>query len=275
VSEGDVSRAGDRERSGTLYVVATPIGNVGDLSERAREVLSGVDRVLCEDTRRTRRLLDRVGVSTRLESHHEHNERRRVDRLVSALLAGADVALVSDAGTPELSDPGYPLVRAAGAAGVPVVSIPGPSAITAALSVAGLPTDRFVFLGYLPPRIARRRALLERVRDLDMTLVVFEAPHRVAKTLGAIEEVLGDRPAAICRELTKQHEEVIRGGLGELRAHVARQEPRGELTLVIGGAPARETERAFHGAALEMYERLVAEGIEPDEARRRTREVFG
>lgn len=263
---------------GTLYVVATPIGNVRDMSPRAVDVLSRVDRVLCEDTRRTRRLLDRLGVRARLESHHEHNERRHVGRLVDALTDGATIALVSDAGTPELSDPGYPLVRAATEAGVSVVAVPGPSAVVAALGVSGLPTDRFVFLGYLPPRAARRRALLETVRALPMTLVIFEAPHRTRPTLAALADVLGDRAAALCRELTKRHEEVRRGTLAELGAHAAGQELRGEITLVVAGhqvSRAGAADAPLRGGALEMFQRLVDEGTDPDEARRRTREVFG
>lgn len=272
----------DHERQpispGTLYLVSTPIGNVSDLSSRAIDVLGRVDRVLCEDTRRTRRLLSRLGISARLESHHEHNERRHVARLVEALKGGSTLALVSDAGTPEVSDPGYPLVRAATAAELPVVAVPGPSAVLAALSVSGLPTDRFVFLGYLPPRAARRRALLAEVGELSMTLVLFEAPHRTARTLAALDEALGDRRAALCRELTKRHEEVVRGTLRELSAHATRQQPRGEITLVVAGAEAARPDVAdapFRGAALEMFEKLVAEGTDPEEARRRTREVFG
>jgi len=271
--------AGSQVRPGTLYVVATPIGNLGDLTPRAREVIAAVDAVLCEDTRRTGLLLSRVGLEARaLRSHHEHNEVALAAGLVAELVDGRSLALVSDAGTPLVSDPGYRLVRACHEASVPVVAVPGASAAIAALSISGLPTDRHVFLGYLPPRAARRRALLEEVRGLRMTLILYEGPHRLRKTLGDLADELGDRPAALCRELTKVHEEVRRDTLSGLAAWAASATVRGELTLVVGGAAddaGDDPEPAFVGRALEMYEALLAEGVDPAEARRKTHEVFG
>jgi len=265
-------------KPGTLFLVATPIGNLDDVTPRAIEVLRSVDRVLCEDTRHTGRLLDRLGITARLQSFHEHNERAAVPRVVARLSEGQSVALVSDAGTPGVSDPGYRLVRSAAAAGVVVVPIPGPSAVLAALVVSGLPTDRFCFIGYLPPRASRRRALLEEMRPLRATLVFFEAPHRIEKTLAVLLDALGDREAALCRELTKVHEETVRGRLDELLDHVRGQRVRGEITLVVDGFREPEPEaspQAFRGQAREHYERLLAAGTTPEEAVRQTRELFG
>jgi 16S rRNA (cytidine1402-2'-O)-methyltransferase len=220
---------------GTLYVVATPIGNLEDLSFRAVRVLREVRVIACEDTRHTRLLLQQHGIATPLVSYHEHNEQTRTPELVRRLQAGESVALVSDAGTPLLSDPGYTLIRRAIAAGVPVVPIPGPSAITAALSVAGLPTDRFVFLGFLPRKTAERRRALEAVAAIPWTLVLFEAPTRTEATLRDLEDVLGDRPVALVRELTKRFEEALRGSLAEVRDQVEHRPLRGEVTLIVGG----------------------------------------
>jgi 16S rRNA (cytidine1402-2'-O)-methyltransferase len=220
---------------GTLYIVATPIGNLEDLSFRAIRVLHEVGVIACEDTRHTRLLLQRHGIATPLVSYHEHNEQTRTPELVRRLQAGESVALVSDAGTPLLSDPGYTLIRRAIATGVSVVPIPGPSAITAALSVAGLPTDRFVFLGFLPRKSAERRRALEVVAAIPWTLVLFEAPTRTEATLRDLEDVLGDRPVALVRELTKRFEEVLRGSLAEVREQVQQRPLRGEVTLIVGG----------------------------------------
>ncbi|MDQ7820553.1 MAG: 16S rRNA (cytidine(1402)-2'-O)-methyltransferase [Armatimonadota bacterium] len=223
--------------TGTLYVVATPIGNLNDITLRALEVLRSVDVIACEDTRHTRVLLDRHGIRTPLVSYHEHNEDRRAPELLARLKAGQSVALVSDAGTPVLSDPGFVLVRRAVEEGIPVVPVPGPSAITAALSVAGLPPDRFAFVGFLPRRRAQRRRLLQEVAALPWTLVAFEAPHRIQEALEDVVAVLGDRPVALVREMTKTFEQVIRGRASEVLAAVRERPPRGELTLVVGGAP--------------------------------------
>jgi 16S rRNA (cytidine1402-2'-O)-methyltransferase len=224
---------------GRLDVVATPIGNLADLSPRAREALAGADLVAAEDTRRTGLLLGSLGLSRPLVSLHEHNEEERLGRLLGAMQAGQVVALVSDAGTPLLSDPGFALVRAAAAAGIEVRPIPGVSAITAALSIAGLPTDRFAFEGFLPARAAERRRVLGQLASEARTLVWFEAPHRIAQTLADLLAVFGpQRRAVLARELTKTYESTYRGTLAELAA-LARTDAdlaRGELTLIVEGA---------------------------------------
>lgn len=225
--------------SGTLYVVATPIGNLEDLSPRARQTLAAVDLIAAEDTRHTGRLLTHIGVKTRQIALHEFNESAATGGLVDALLAGESIALVSDAGTPLLSDPGFRLVRAAHDAGVPVAPVPGVSAVVAALSVAGLATDRFCFEGFLPAKGAARQRRLEALVDETRTLVFFEAVHRVAETLDAMLAVFGaGREATIARELTKLHEEVRRATLGELLA-MARDGGltlKGEFVIVVAGA---------------------------------------
>lgn len=224
---------------GTLYVVATPIGNREDLTPRARRVLETVDRIAAEDTRHSRGLLDPLGIRTPLVALHEHNEREAAPALIEALAGGQSVALISDAGTPLLSDPGYWLVRAARAAGIPVVPVPGASALLAALAVAGLPTDRFAFEGFLPAKAAARRSRLEALAREPRTLVFYEAPHRVAETLRDLAEVFGaDRPAVLARELTKKFETVRDGTLAELAGWVASDadQQRGEIVLVVGGA---------------------------------------
>ncbi len=264
------------DRAGTLFVVSTPIGNVADLSPRAEETLRTADQVVCEDTRHTGRLLERLGIRARLVSHHEHNEAATTPGLVGALVDGRTLALVTDAGTPSVSDPGYRLVVAAVEAGVRVVPVPGPSAALAALAASGLPTDRFCFIGYLPPRRIRRRRVLEEFGALHATLIVYEAPPRLAKTLGDLVAALGDRPAVLARELTKRHEEFVRGRLSELVTWAETERVRGELTIVVAGArDEADDDPTFHGEALATYERLLAEGLSPAEARARTREVFG
>lgn len=222
---------------GTLYLVATPIGNLEDITLRALRVLRECDLIATEDTRTTRQLLAHFGIEKPLLSYFEHNKLQRLDQLLEALRHG-NVALVCEAGTPLFSDPGYELVRAALAQGVSVVSIPGPSAIMAALSVSGLPSDRFLFLGFLPRRGVSRRVLLNEVSSIRATLVCFEAPHRLRETLADMEAILGgSRSCAICRELTKFHEEVWRGTLAEAYAEWKDRQPRGEFTLVVSGAP--------------------------------------
>ena len=224
---------------GRLEVVATPIGNLGDLSARAREALASADVIAAEDTRHTLALLRAVGVSRPLVSLHEHNESQRVPELLARLEAGETVALVSDAGTPLISDPGLELVRRAAHEGFDVRAIPGPSAIVSALAVAGLPTERFCFEGFLPARERERRAALERLAHEPRTLVLFEAPHRIVRTLADMVEAFGaERNGAVARELTKAHETVYRGTLRELllRAEAEENFRRGELTLVVEGA---------------------------------------
>lgn len=224
---------------GTLLVVATPIGNLADLSPRAREALSEAAVIAAEDTRHTRTLLQATGVATPLVSLHSHNEAQRVPELLARLTAGESVALVSDAGTPLLSDPGFELVSGAAAAGFTVRTVPGPSAITAALAVAALPVQRFCFEGFLPSRTAERRAALAELATEPRTLVFFEAPHRIRETLADLAAGLGgERGAAVARELTKVHETVYRGTLAELCARAQAEEnfARGELTIVVRGA---------------------------------------
>ena len=225
---------------GDLHIVATPIGNLEDVTLRALRVLGEADLVLAEDTRRTRRLLDRHGVKARPVSLHAHNEAARVQKALAVLAEGGSVALVSDAGTPLISDPGERLVAAAVAAGHTVTSVPGASAVVSALVVAGLPAAPFTFLGFLPRRAGARDALLEGLRERPETLVLFESPRRVAATLRRCAEILGPRPACVARELTKLHEEVVRGSLPDLAKRFAAG-ARGEVTIVVGGAEASAT----------------------------------
>jgi 16S rRNA (cytidine1402-2'-O)-methyltransferase len=232
----------DGGASGKLYVVATPIGNLEDLSQRALRTLREVDRIAAEDTRRTAKLLAHYGISKPLTSYHDAAERRKAPELVAALVAGESLALVSDAGTPLLSDPGYRLVRGALDAGVAVVPIPGANAATALLSVCGLASDRFVFEGFLPQREGRRRRRLERLRGETRTIVLYESPHHVERTLREIEEVLGDRDVAVGRELTKVFEEIVRDRVSVVRAAIAAATPRGEYTIAVAGAPDEEAD---------------------------------
>ena len=218
-----------------LYVVATPIGNLEDVTLRALRVLREVDVIAAEDTRRTRKLLARYEIHTPLTSYHEGNERAKAEALAQRLEAGESVALVSDAGTPTISDPGYRLVRAAADKGLPVTPVPGASAAVAALSVCGLATDRFVFQGFLPSRRGRRREKLQELREDPRTAVYYEAPRRVRDTLSDMREVLGDRAALVGRELTKAHEELLRGTLSELAERLDRDAPRGEFVIVVAG----------------------------------------
>jgi 16S rRNA (cytidine1402-2'-O)-methyltransferase len=217
-----------------LYLVATPIGNLGDITLRALETLAGVDVIACEDTRITRRLMERYGIAAELVLYHEHNAVAARPKILERLAEGRSVALVSDAGTPLISDPGFKLVREAASAGHRVMALPGPSAVLAALSVAALPTDRFFFEGFLPAKQAQRRARLSELAQIDATLVLFESGNRVQAALIDVAEILGTRQAAICRELTKLHEEVVRATLAELLERTGELETRGEFVLVIG-----------------------------------------
>lgn len=223
--------------AGRLLLCGTPIGNLDDMSPRAREALSSADVIACEDTRRTRKLLSHFGIRAReLVSYHEANERRRTRMLASRVAAGETVVVVSDAGMPGVSDPGYQLVRACIDDSLPVEIVPGPSAAVAALVLSGLPPARFVFEGFLPRKPGERRRHIEELVGERRTIVLYESPHRVAACLEALHEVLGDRPAALCRELTKLYEEVRRGTLGDLLTSVLEDPPRGEIVLVVGGA---------------------------------------
>lgn len=222
---------------GTLYLVATPIGNLEDITLRALRILREVDLIACEDTRQTRKLLEHYGIHKPTISYHEHNEQARAEELAARLREGARIALVSDAGTPLISDPGYRLVQRAIAEGVPVEPVPGPSALLAALTASGLPTDAFRFGGYLPARPSARRKALSALREEKATLVFYEAPHRILETLADIEEVLGPRPVVVARELTKLHQEFLRGAPGEVRRALAgRPAVKGEITLLVGRA---------------------------------------
>ncbi|MGJ4992886.1 16S rRNA (cytidine(1402)-2'-O)-methyltransferase [Bradyrhizobium sp. HKCCYLS3077] len=228
--------AASRARPG-LHLVATPIGNLGDITLRALDTLAGADMIFCEDTRITRRLAERYGLSAELAAYHEHNAEAVRPKILQRLAEGAAIALVSDAGTPLISDPGYKLVRAACDAGHAVTALPGPSAVLAALTVAALPTDRFFFEGFLPAKQQARRTRLSELARIEATVVVFEAGSRVQDTLADLADAMKGRPAAICRELTKLHEEVLRGPVGELAAGAAELETRGEFVLVIGPPP--------------------------------------
>jgi 16S rRNA (cytidine1402-2'-O)-methyltransferase len=222
--------------AGVLYIVATPIGNLEDITLRALRVLKEADLIAAEDTRHSQTLLRHYDIRTPLTSYHEHNERSKARALVERLLGGESVALVSDAGTPSMSDPGYRLVLAAVEAGVRVTPIPGPAALTAALSAAALPTDRFVFEGFLPEKKRERRERLQALRDEKRTLVFYEAPHRLKSALDDIEAILGDRPIAIAREVSKIHEEFLRGRVSEISAEISNRETRGEIVIVLHGA---------------------------------------
>ena len=250
--------------SGRLFLVGTPIGNLGDMTERAKETLAGVDVVAAEDTRRTGRLLSRFGIKRPLVSLFEGNEARRTSELLTGLREGKDVALVTDAGMPLISDPGYRLVRACVVEGIEVRVVPGPSAVTAALAVSGLPSDRFVFEGFLPRKAGDRRERLRSLADERRTIVVFESPVRLERLLRDVLEEVGDRRVAVARELTKLHEEVVRGRASEVLARIAEAEPKGEVVVVIEGRVA--------GDAVALAElvgearRLVDDGMRKREA---------
>ncbi|RAS24033.1 16S rRNA (cytidine1402-2'-O)-methyltransferase [Pseudomonas sp. URMO17WK12:I5] len=247
---------------GTLYVVATPIGNLDDMSARALKVLADVALIAAEDTRHSVRLLQHFGIDTPLAACHEHNERDEGGRFITKLLTGEDVALVSDAGTPLISDPGYHLVRQARAAGVSVVPVPGACALIAALSAAGLPSDRFIFEGFLPAKAAGRRARLEQVKEEPRTLIFYEAPHRILECLEDMELVFGgERPALLARELTKTFETLKGLPLAELRAFVAgdSNQQRGECVVLVGGWSAPEGEDAISAEAQRVLDLLLAE----------------
>ena len=259
---------------GKLYVVGTPIGNLDDLTPRAREVLANADVIAAEDTRHTRRLLSRIGLEAKLIAYHEHNERERVPELLERLATGAIVALVSDAGTPLISDPGLRLVQAARAASFDVVPVPGPSAAIVALSAAGLPTDRFVFEGFLPRTQSARAGRLRELRHERRTLIFYEAVHRLEATLAALVEHFGaERQAVLARELTKVHEQIRSGSLVELRASLGADIPLlGEFVLVVAGDASETT--ADESRAREIYAVLAAE-LEPGKALQLTATLTG
>jgi 16S rRNA (cytidine1402-2'-O)-methyltransferase len=262
------------DAKGRLFVVATPLGNMEDVTLRALRVLREVELVACEDTRRSGAFLRSHGITTRTTSYFEQNERWKGERILAELRAGRDVALVCDAGTPGISDPGFRLVREARKAGLPVVPVPGPSAVVTALSVSGLPTDRFLFVGFLPPRRLARRRALDSLAGVRETLVVYESPVRAIASLEDMETALGDREAFLCREATKLHEEYRRGRLSELRAClVGKDVVRGEIVVVIAGAAERGVRPVESVEA--VYGQLVADGRTRREAVKETARRLG
>jgi 16S rRNA (cytidine1402-2'-O)-methyltransferase len=266
-----VAKSGDGAE-GRLLVCATPIGNLEDVTLRVLATLREVDIVACEDTRHTKVLLDRHGITAKLVSYHEHNERARAEELVARMRAGAVVALVSDAGMPLISDPGFPLVRACVEAGLPVEVLPGPSAVSTALVASGLPTERWRFVGFLPRKRAERESLLEHIEE---TLVAFESPRRLAATLAQLAECDPDRPLAVCRELTKLHEEIRRGAAAELAEYYAENAPRGEVVLVVGAAGSASNDPAARGDALAALHALVEAGARPRPAAKAVSNLTG
>ncbi len=261
--------------AGVLYLVGTPIGNLDDLSPRARRVLAGADRVACEDTRRSGLLLHHLGIRVPLLSFHQHNQTSRIPQLLAALEAGEAVALISDAGLPAVSDPGQELAAAARAAGRQVICIPGPSAVTTALVSSGLPSGRFCFEGFLPPKGSSRRQRLAELADEKRTIVLFEAPHRLLALLEDLQAVLGDRPLQVARELTKRHEEQVGPSVGAALEHFRRTPPQGECTLVLGGAPPAAAPLWDDGALRLELQALVRGGLSNREAARTLAERSG
>ncbi|MDR5709777.1 MAG: 16S rRNA (cytidine(1402)-2'-O)-methyltransferase [Armatimonadota bacterium] len=259
-------------KTGTLYVVATPIGNLEDITLRALRVLREVDLIAAEDTRHTAKLLQHYGIQKSLLSYHEHNERRRTQELLTHLRAGRSVALVSDAGTPGISDPGYKLIRACVEEEIPVVPVPGPSAVLAALATSGLATDRFLFAGFVPRRSSERRRFFEELREERGTLILFESPERILESLRDLQAVMGDRRVAVCRELTKLHEEVFRGRVRDALAHLEAHPPRGEITLVVEGAPLHAPEA---GKADEELRRRLERGESVRDAAEAVAQAYG
>jgi 16S rRNA (cytidine1402-2'-O)-methyltransferase len=246
--------------TGCLYLVATPIGNLEDITVRAIRILKEADLVACEDTRQTQKLLHHYGIRKEMVSYHEHNELTRSPELVIELEQGAQIALVSDAGTPGISDPGHRLVTLCLRHHIPVVPIPGPSALVAALAASGLPTEEFLFVGFLPARAGARRKALDALKTESRTLIFYEAPHRIVETLADALEILGARPAVIAREVTKIHEEFLRGPLAELLASARKRAPRGEITLLIGPGDPQTQQVDVSLSLKERVAQLEAEG---------------
>lgn len=268
----------DPSARGTLYVVATPIGNLEDITLRALRVLKEVDLIAAEDTRHSRKLCSHFGISTPLTSYYQHNEARKGQRILAALQEGQSVALISDAGTPAISDPGFDLVRRCREEGLPVVAVPGASAFVAALSVAGLPTDSFVFEGFLPAKTKARRDVFRALRSQRRTAVFYESPHRLAAALRDLQGELGaERRVAVARELTKMHEELFRGPVAEAIAHFGRGRVRGEIVLLVAPVSEKEAGDRQHRADSleEMLRRLAAEGLPPRQAVKRAAREFG
>ena len=267
---------------GVLYLVGTPIGNLGDLTPRARQVLAGVQRIACEDTRRSGLLLHQLGLrdreagsGPRLVSFHQHNQSSRIPDLLAALEAGEAVAVISDAGLPGISDPGEALVAAARQRGLPVICVPGPSAVTTALVSSGLPSGRFCFEGFLPPRSQQRRQRLRELASDERTLVLFEAPHRLLDLLEDLLDELGDRPLRVARELTKRHEEQVGPTVSAALEHFRQTPPQGECTLVLGGVPPAAAPSWDEASLRQELEALIATGLSNKDAARALAERSG
>ena len=273
-SENDMLNPGP-----ALYLVATPIGNLEDITLRALRVLKGVDVIACEDTRQTQKLLQHYGITTRTISYHEHNERERAEQLAADFANGARIAIVTDAGMPGISDPGFRLVREAIARGVPVVPVPGASAFLSALAAGGLPTDAFEFHGFLPAKRGERRTVLEGIRGAASTQVFYEAPHRLRESLADMVEVLGEnRPVVVAREVTKLHEEFLRGGAAEvLRVLEGRSEVKGEITLLVGKAASAEPRAASPDVSVaeRVKQIMVEEEVDEKAALKKVAKEFG
>ncbi|MGD9562690.1 MAG: 16S rRNA (cytidine(1402)-2'-O)-methyltransferase [Pyrinomonadaceae bacterium] len=259
---------------GTLYLVATPIGNLADMSFRAVETLKNVALIACEDTRHTRKLLNHFEITNKLISYHDHNERERAEEIIGLAEQGGSVAVVSDAGTPGINDPGYVIVRRAIEAGLRVIPVPGASAFVSAVTVSGLPTDSIFFGGFLPSRSGERRRRLEEVGSIPATLVFYESPHRVARSLADCFEVLGGRRAAVVRELTKVHEEVVRGTLDEMAEHFSDTTAKGEFVLVID-RPREGSRPTPSRSVAERVRELEDSGMAPKAALKAAAKEFG
>ena len=261
--------------SGTLYLVGTPIGNLGDLSPRAAEILESVDFIAAEDTRVTLKLLNHLGIKKQLISYYEHNKIESAAVILPRLLGGESCALVSDAGMPAISDPGEELVRLCAERGIQVASVPGPSAVVTALAMSGLPTQRFTFEGFLSTAGKSRREHLASLKDEHRTIVIYEAPHKLSETLKDLLEALGDRDIALCRELTKLHEEVVRTTLAAAAARYAEERPRGEFVLVIRGAPEDKGPRQSLEEAMELLDSLRGRGLSLKDAAKQAAAATG
>ncbi len=266
---------GAEPAAGVLYLVGTPIGNLGDLSPRARQVLAGVDRIACEDTRHSGLLLHNLNIKGRLVSFHEHNQAARIPELLAALAAGEAIAVISDAGLPGISDPGEALVAAARAAGRTVICVPGPCAVTTALVSSGLPAGRFCFEGFLPPKPTQRRARIRELASEARTVVLFEAPHRLVALLEDLLAELGERPVAVTRELTKRHEQQVGPTLSSALEHFRAHSPQGEFTLVLGGAEVAEAQARSEAELLEALQALLDQGLSRNEAARQLAQQTG
>src|SRR5688572_28459 len=260
---------------GTLYLVATPIGNLEDITLRAMKVLGDVNLIACEDTRHTRKLLTHFGINTRTISYHEHNERERAAELLERLINGESIAVVSDAGTPGISDPGFRLVQLAIENDLSVVPVPGASAFVSALIASGIPTDEFFFAGFLPSRTSSRRARLKELQSLPATLVFYEAPHRLAASLRDASEILGQRNAVVARELTKVHEEIARGSLGDLATRYENENVRGEIVLVIERTSAETKTVSTTRTVTELLESFESVGIDHRSALKKAAKELG